>query len=123
MTKLLAIEGTGIRLTINECANCPFDDDERGTCNLATELMMEQPCSIADPRCPLPEKPGRDVPEEERVFGGVLRRMYAVTHQCGDADHSLPTTIRMGCGCVLTRKKYVVWEAEPPPTSDAVPVL
>lgn len=73
MTRILAIEGTDIRLEITECSGCPFDDDERGTCNLATELMIEQPRSVADPACPLPEKKAaKSCHDPSREFDGGI---------------------------------------------------
>ena len=58
MTRILAIEGTDIRLEIENCHDCPIlgEYDERGlyyTCGITKETDIGGPGLL---KCPLPEK-------------------------------------------------------------------
>lgn len=58
MTRILAIEGTGIRLEIDDCGDCPCHDGDSGVCELTDRDTWEPDWPVS--WCPLPEKPVGD---------------------------------------------------------------
>ncbi len=60
MTKILAIEGTGIRLEVETCDKCPCFDNDECRCQATGGLDHNPYDSAPTPPsgCPLPEKSG-----------------------------------------------------------------
>lgn len=78
MTRILEIAGTDVRMEIDECDDCPMDDDERGVCQLLSELMLPQE---SFERCPLPEKNPQPIPNEPADEADALWRALRCAEQ------------------------------------------